>query len=107
MTGINEVRERLDRALLAGMAPMFVEDVDALLADHARLQEIVNASVIYSDSDGDYWVHDPADADFVEGLSVGDEYELLVGLEAVRRKFCVTKVPDASSDDYEVEEVQS
>ena len=39
MTGINEVRERLDRALLAGMAPMFVEDVDALLADHARLQE--------------------------------------------------------------------
>lgn len=36
---INEVRERLERACIAGMDAEYVDDVSALLADHARLQD--------------------------------------------------------------------
>lgn len=35
---INEVRERLQRACIAGMDAEYVDDVSALLDDHARLQ---------------------------------------------------------------------
>lgn len=51
MDNINEVRSRLDRALDLGRAPGMAADIDALLADHARLQKIVNAKVCYSDND--------------------------------------------------------
>jgi len=38
MSEINEVRERLERACIAGMDAEYVDDVSVLLADHARLQ---------------------------------------------------------------------
>lgn len=38
MSDINEVRSRLNRALDLGRAPGMAADIDALLADHARLQ---------------------------------------------------------------------
>lgn len=60
---------------------------------------------VFSDDDGDSWREHPADADFVEGLQLGDEFELLAGWRPVRVTFRVTKVPDDENDDYEVEEV--
>lgn len=57
----------------------------------------------WSDNDGDSWREHPADADLVDGLKVGDTYELLAGWESVRATYRVTKAPDAESDDYEVE----
>ena len=39
MSDINEVRSRLNRALDLGRAPGMAADIDALLADHARLTE--------------------------------------------------------------------
>jgi len=60
---------------------------------------------VFSDDDGDSWREHPADADFVEGLQLGDEFELLAGWRSVRVTFRVTKVPDDENDDYEVEEV--
>lgn len=57
----------------------------------------------WSDSDGDSWGEHPADADFVDGLKVGDEYELLAGWRCERVTYRVVKAPDDESDDYEVE----
>lgn len=39
MSDINEVRKRLERACIAGMDAEYVDDVVALLDDHARLQQ--------------------------------------------------------------------
>lgn len=39
MSEINEVRERLERACIAGMDAEYVDDVSVLLADHVRLQK--------------------------------------------------------------------
>jgi hypothetical protein len=57
----------------------------------------------YSGDGGDSWVDCPDDANFVDGLKVGDTYELLVSHYSVERTYVVTKVPDDTSDDYEVE----
>ena len=57
----------------------------------------------YSDNDGDVWRDCPDDAEFVDGLKVGDTYELLCGWATVRRTFRVTKAPDDQGDDYAVE----
>ena len=60
----------------------------------------------FSDSDGDYWYESPDDfnlLDSVGALKVGDEYEVLAGWNSVEAKYRVTKVPDETSDDYEVE----
>lgn len=59
----------------------------------------------FSKNDGDSWRDCPDDADFVDGLKVGDEYELLAGWKAERVTFRVTKAPGDESDDYEVEQV--
>lgn len=40
---INDVRERLERACVAGMDAEYIDDVSALLADHARLQRVETA----------------------------------------------------------------
>lgn len=61
----------------------------------------------YSDNDGDSWYDHPADAEFVEGLAVGETYTLTVSHYSVERTYRVTKVPDDVSDDYEVEPVQA
>lgn len=39
MSDINEVRERLERACVAGMDAEYVDDVSTLLADHVFLQQ--------------------------------------------------------------------
>ncbi|HWT40983.1 MAG TPA: hypothetical protein VN081_07020 [Dongiaceae bacterium] len=57
----------------------------------------------WSNDDGDSWGEHPADAEFVDGLDVGDTYELLAGWNSVRATYRVTKAPDDTSDDYEVE----
>ncbi|MEN5159723.1 DUF4406 domain-containing protein [Achromobacter spanius] len=59
----------------------------------------------WSDNDGDSWFDHPADAEFVDGLKVGDEYELQAGIRSWTERFRVTKAPDDTSDDYEIEPV--
>lgn len=87
----------------------FIEQRRARLA--AAPQAAVAAQLppydTFSDNDGDSWREHPADADFVDGLQLGDEFELLAGWRSVRVTFRVTKVPDNESDDYEVEEVEA
>lgn len=55
--------------------------------------------------DGDFWRDCPDDCDFVEDMSLGDTFELMVSHYSVQRTYRVTKVPDEESDDYEVEPV--
>src|SRR3546814_11304736 len=57
----------------------------------------------YSDGDGDTWFDCPDDAEFTQGRKVGDTYEVQVSHYSIRRTYIVTKVPDDTSDDYEVE----
>lgn len=57
----------------------------------------------YSNNHGDTWLDCPDDSNFVDGLQVGDEYELQVSVPYWPERFRVTKAPDDSSDDYEVE----
>lgn len=59
----------------------------------------------YSNDDGDHWLDSPDDAEFIDGLGLGDTYELCVSHYWVRRIYRVTKVPDEHNDDYEVEPV--
>lgn len=61
----------------------------------------------YSNDDGDSWRDSPDDAEFVDGLTVGDTYVLTVSHYSVERTYRVTKAPDETSDDYEVEPVQA
>ena len=56
----------------------------------------------YSNDGGDTWYECPDDAAFVDGLAVGDTYELQVCHYSVERTYRVTKAPDEESDDYEV-----
>lgn len=60
----------------------------------------------YSNDDGDRWLDTPDDIEFVDGLQIGDQFELLAGWRADRVTFRVTKVPDSDSDDYAVELVK-
>lgn len=59
----------------------------------------------FSDDGGESWRDHPADCDFVDGMQLGEEFELLGGWKAKHLTFRVTKVPDDENDDYEVEEV--
>lgn len=61
----------------------------------------------FSNDEGDYWRDCPDDADFLAGKNVGDTYELMAGWRASRVLYRVTKIPDQTSDDYEVEYVGS
>jgi hypothetical protein len=61
----------------------------------------------YSNDDGDSWFDHPADAEFVDGLGIGDKFELTVSHYAIRRTYVVTKAPDDENDDYEVEHVEA
>lgn len=61
----------------------------------------------YSNDDGDYWRDCPDDCDFVEGLKVGDTFELQASVRSWSETFRVTRAPDETSDDYEVELVSS
>lgn len=60
---------------------------------------------VFSNDDGDSWETHPASDNFVHGLQLGEEFELLAGWQPERVTFRVTKVPDDESDYYEVEEV--
>ncbi|MEJ5151206.1 hypothetical protein [Comamonas sp. MYb396] len=59
----------------------------------------------YSDDDGDTWRDLPSDIDFVQGRKLGEEFELQASVRSWSETFRVTKVPDETSDDYEVEPV--
>lgn len=59
----------------------------------------------YSNDDGDTWLDSPYDAEFIDGLALGDEFELTVSHYSIRRTYRVTKVPGEDSDDYEIEPV--
>ena len=61
----------------------------------------------YSDNYGDSWYDHPADSCLVDGLAVGDTYTLSVSYYSVPRTYVVTKAPDETSDDYEVEPIQA
>lgn len=70
-----------------------------------QASEAVPLADCYSNNDGDSWLDCPDDIEFVHGLKVGDEYELKASIWAWPERFRVTKVPDDTSDDYEVEPV--
>lgn len=61
----------------------------------------------YSSDDGDTWRDCPDDLDLVDGLKLGDTFELQASIRSWSETFRVTKVPDGTSDDYEVELVSS
>lgn len=60
----------------------------------------------WSNDDGDSWGEHPADGEFVDGLKVGDTFELLAGYQSERVSYIVTKAPDDANDDYEVEQAK-
>ena len=86
---------------------------EATYAPETKLQQGVQTTMsqlkanCYSDDHGDYWRDCPDDCDFVEGLKVGDTFELQASIRAWSETFRVTKAPDETSDDYEVELVSS
>lgn len=57
----------------------------------------------YSADGTEYWVDCPDDIDFVDGRTLGEEYEIYASVRAWKQCYRVTKVPDDVSDDYEVE----
>ncbi|WP_009522290.1 hypothetical protein [Imbroritus primus] len=59
----------------------------------------------WSNDDGEHWADSPEDIEFVHGLNVGDEYELQASIQPWPERFRVVKVPDETSDEYEVEPV--
>lgn len=81
------------------------EDATAPVYAAPQASEAVPLADCYSNNDGDSWLDCPDDIEFVHGLKVGDEYELKASIWAWPERFRVTKVPDDTSDDYEVEPV--
>lgn len=93
-----------------------VEDYQRALADWEAEQSQLAAvqqgvqqikANCYSGNDGDSWRDCPDDCDFVEGLKVGDTFELQASVRSWSETFRVTKAPDDGNDDYEVELVSS
>lgn len=58
----------------------------------------------YTAGDLEYWLEHPADIVFVQGLKVGDRYELQA-IDQWTETYEVTKAPDETSDDYDVRRV--
>ncbi|MDH1477785.1 hypothetical protein N5F13_25200 [Comamonas thiooxydans] len=78
----------------------------ALLATATGLPaQAVRVANCYSDDEGDTWRDCPDDCEFVEGRALGEEFELQASIRSWTEVFRVTKVPDETSDDYEVEPV--
>lgn len=104
--GLGAVRTSIERGD-TDKALSRVNEIRAMLA--AAPQAAVAATLppydSFSDDFGESWRDDPADSDFVDGMKLGEEFELLGGWKAKHLTFRVTKVPDDESDDYEVEEV--
>ena len=105
-------RERLSELLRAHIEkgdPVDVANFCAFLsargegiAAHGTSVPVANC---YSDDDGDTWRDCPDDCEFVEGRALGEEFELQASIRSWAEVFRVTKVPDETSDDYEVEPV--
>lgn len=55
----------------------------------------------YTAGDLEQWLEHPADIVFVNGLKVGDRYEV-TAIDQWKETYEVTKAPDETSDDYEV-----
>ena len=84
----------------------FARTVRALLATATGLPaQAVPVANCYSNDEGDTWSDRPDDCDFVDGRTLGEEFELKASIRAWPEVFRVTKVPDETSDDYEVEPV--
>lgn len=79
---------------------------DARIAELEQEVQRLKAFTCWSNDDGDSWLDHPADAEFVDGLSLNAEFELLAGFNCQRVTYRVIKVPDDENDEYEVEEVQ-
>lgn len=80
--------------------------VRALLATATGLPaQAVRVANCYSDDEGDTWRDCPDDCEFVEGRALGEEFELQASIRSWAEVFRITKVPDETSDDYEVEPV--
>ncbi len=78
----------------------------ALLATATGLPaQAVPVANCYTNNEGDTWSDCPDDCDFVEGRALGEEFKLQASIRAWTEVFRVTKVPDETSDDYEVEPV--
>lgn len=83
-----------------------IAELEAQLAAAPQAAQVIKANC-YSDDNGDYWRDCPDDSDFVDGLKVGDTYELQASIRSWSETFRVTKAPDETSDDYEVELVST
>lgn len=92
------------RAMLAA-APQATAEDSSVVRKAVAVQAALPPYDVFSNDDGDSWETHPASDNFVHGLQLGEEFELLAGWQAERVTFRVTKVPDDESDDYEVEEV--
>lgn len=83
-----------------------IESLRAEIAAAPQAAQVIKANC-YSDDNGDYWRDCPDDWDFVDGLKVGYTYELQASIRSWSETFRVTKAPDETSDDYEVELVST
>jgi hypothetical protein len=101
---IAELESQLEAIGAGGVEPLRKQAVAQQALQAAVPQIKANC---YSNDDGDYWRDCPDDCDFVEGLKVGDTYELQASIRSWSETFRVTKAPDETSDDYEVELVSS
>lgn len=84
--------------------------IEVVYSDYHPFKDVVGYFTIgvedtlcYSNDDGDTWYDCPDDIAIVDGLNSGDKFELLVSTRAKRKTFVVTKAPDDSNDEYEVE----
>ena len=96
-------------------APQFIEQCRDTSAELRRLHAEVEGLrkdaankhkpfECFSLDDGcDFCAESPTDCALIDGKELGEKFELMCGWYAVRRDFVVTKVPDDTSDDYEVE----
>jgi hypothetical protein len=91
---------------VAAMISVVGHDIRALKGTPAAA--VANAQPVadcWSNDEGDTWRDSPDESDFVNGLKVGDEYELQASMRSWPERFRVIKAPDETSDDYEVEPV--
>lgn len=115
-TGSPAITEQADGAYVSHTDHLAL--INELQAELVRVERIAAAQTVtiaelrsgpvadcWSNNDGDSWSEHPADGDFVDGLKVGDEYELQASVSSWPERFRVIKAPDDTSDDYEVEPV--
>lgn len=100
-------RENLARRLFAKDAADMEDIIGELLEDLLMRHGGVVAKQIqpncFSNNDGDTWLDNPADADFVDHLVDGDIFELQASVRSWSERYRVQRAPD--SDDVTVVKV--